>query len=116
MNEKIVKQLTDVGLNEKEAKIYLASLECGTQPTAKIAETAGYNRITTYTILEKLPKQEMLVFTKSFFEGKTHTIIAEELNISLRSVNRYKQKTLDLLRSEMKDFLTLISFYYLLKI
>lgn len=68
------------------------------------------------TLLKKLPKQQMLIFTKSFFEGKTHSVIAEELNISLRSVNRHKQKTLELLRSEMKDFLTLISFYYLLKI
>ena len=49
-----MKCLTDVGLNKKEASVYLAALECGTAPVAKISATAEFNRITTYTILEKL--------------------------------------------------------------
>ena len=37
---------------------------------------------------------------KSFFEGKTHAEIAEEMNLSVKSINRYKQKTMELLRVE----------------
>ena len=40
--------------------------------------------------------------------GKTYAEIAEELHISVKSVNRYKQKTIELLRSELKDYLPLL--------
>jgi len=45
---------------------------------------------------------------KSFFEGKTHVEIAEEMNLSVKSINRYKQKTMELLRNELKDYLPLL--------
>lgn len=58
--------------------------------------------------LEKLPEAYRIVFMKNFFEGKTYTEIAEEMNLSVKSINRYKQKTMELLRNELKDFLPLI--------
>ena len=61
-----------------------------------------------YETLKKLPEQYRIVFTKSFFEGKTYAEIAEELHISVKTVNRYKQKTIELLRSELKDYLPLL--------
>lgn len=60
-----------------------------------------------YATLNKLPDNYRTVFMKSFFEGKTHSEIAEEMNLSVKSINRYKQKTMELLRSELKDFLPL---------
>lgn len=45
---------------------------------------------------------------KSFFEGKTHAEIAEEMNLSVKSINRYKQKTMELLRNELKDYMPLL--------
>lgn len=45
-----------------------------------------------YETLNKLPENYRTVFIKSFFEGKTHTEIAEEMNLSVKSINRYKQK------------------------
>ena len=48
---------------------------------------------------------------KSFFEGKTHAEIAEEMNLSVKSINRYKQKTMELLRNELKDYLPLLLFF-----
>ena len=45
-----------------------------------------------YGTLNKLPESYRIVFIESFFKGKTHTEIAEELNLSVKSVNRYKQK------------------------
>lgn len=45
-----------------------------------------------FKALERLPQNYRIVFTKNFFEGKTHAEIAEELNLSVKSINRYKQK------------------------
>lgn len=58
--------------------------------------------------LEKLPESHRDVFTKTFVEGKKQEEIAKELDISVKSVNRYKQKTLEILRSELKDYLPLL--------
>lgn len=63
-----------------------------------------------YNTLEKLPETHRIVFNESFFNNKSHTEIAEELNISVKSVYRYKLKTLELLRKDLKDFLPLILF------
>ena len=57
-----------------------------------------------HDILNKLPDDHRMVFTKSFFEGKTHAEIAEEMNLSVKSVNRYKQKTMEVLRRKLKGF------------
>lgn len=61
-----------------------------------------------YDTLEKLPENYRTVFTKSFFEGKTHAQIAEELNLSVKSIDRYKARTLEMLRAEFKDYLPFI--------
>jgi len=61
-----------------------------------------------YETLYKLPENYRTVFMKSFFEGKTHVEIAEEMNLSVKSINRYKQKTMELLRNELKDYLPLL--------
>jgi sugar-specific transcriptional regulator TrmB len=46
--------LTDIGLSNKEANVYLAALELGPSPASDIALRAKLNRVTTYDILEKL--------------------------------------------------------------
>lgn len=66
---------------------------------------------TLYETLNKLPENYRTVFMKSFFEGKTHAEIAEEMNLSVKSINRYKQKTMDILRNELKDYLPLFLLY-----
>ena len=61
-----------------------------------------------YEALNKLPESHRNVFMKSFFEGKTHVEIAKEMNLSVKSINRYKQKTMELLRDELKEYLSLL--------
>lgn len=58
-----------------------------------------------YETLSKLPESHRDVFKKSFFEGKSQAEIAEELNLSLKTVGRYKQRTMELLKQEFKDYL-----------
>lgn len=60
--------------------------------------------------LENMPPEYRSVFLKSFVEDKTQAEIAAELNLSEKSINRYKKKTLELLKKELKDFLPLLLF------
>lgn len=46
--------LIKLGLSEKEAKVYLATLELGENTVQNIAKKSAVNRATTYVILEKL--------------------------------------------------------------
>lgn len=61
-----------------------------------------------YEAINNLPEHYRIVFTESFFNGKTHAEIAEEMNLSVKSIDRYKQKTIQLLRLSLKDYLPLI--------
>ena len=60
--------------------------------------------------LEKLPESHRQVFVKTYFEGRKQEEIAAEMNISVKSVGRYKQKTIDFLRGEFKECLPLLLF------
>ncbi|MDP2917995.1 MAG: helix-turn-helix domain-containing protein, partial [bacterium] len=48
------KQLTNLGLSDKEAACYLALLELGPSTVSEIAGLAKINRTTGYDILESL--------------------------------------------------------------
>lgn len=48
------KALQEYGLNQKEAKVYLATLELGKATVAEISKKAGLKRPTVYLILEDL--------------------------------------------------------------
>ena len=66
-----------------------------------------------YETLDKLPENYRTVFIESFFNGKTHAEIAEELNLSVKSINRYKQKTMELLQNELKEYMPLLLFMFI---
>ena len=61
-----------------------------------------------YEILETIPEAQREVFMKSFVEGKKREDIAAELNLSIKTVGRYKAKTIELLRTGLKDYLPVI--------
>ncbi len=61
MNDIILKTLTDIGLNKKEALIYTSLLKFGEATVTEIAREANLNRTTLYAILEKL-KNRGIVF------------------------------------------------------
>lgn len=56
--EKVLKKL---GLSDKEIQVYLTLLEYGTRPASFIASKTGFNRGTTYNVLETL-KEKKIVF------------------------------------------------------
>lgn len=62
--------------------------------------------------LSKLPENIRTVFELNRFEGKTYKEIAEENEISIKTVESYMSKALKLLRTELKDYLPLLILFF----
>ncbi len=58
----LITTLKNIGLTEKESRVYLACLEGGASVVSEIAKRANINRVTTYDILEKLIKKGFINF------------------------------------------------------
>lgn len=69
------RELQEIGLNEKEAKVYLANLELGQSTVQEIAKKAGVNRATAYFIIEGLMKKGLI---SSFHKGKKQYFISAD--------------------------------------
>lgn len=82
--------IENIGLNAKEASVYLAALEVGSSPVSKIAAKAKLNRVTGYDILEKLVKKGMINF---FTKNKIKYFTATDPEIV---VDEFKKRTADL--------------------
>lgn len=68
------KELQNLGLNEKEAKVYLAALALGKTTVQNIAQKAEIKRATAYVIIEALMKKGLI---SSYVEGKKQYFSAE---------------------------------------
>ena len=68
-------ELISIGLNEKEAKVYLSSLELGQSTVQSIAVKAAINRATTYFIIDGLMQRGLM---SSFHKGKKQYFIAAD--------------------------------------
>lgn len=62
--------------------------------------------------LDKLPEQIASTFRMNRFEGKTYVEIAEEKQISVKTVEAYMTRTLKFLRIELKDYLPILLILY----
>lgn len=63
-------------------------------------------------ILVKIPEKYREVYIMCFMEGKKNIEIAEIINISTKTVERYKKKCFEILQEELKDY----NFIFLLMI
>lgn len=82
MQEELIKVLTDLGLSEKESRVYLATTEVGTGVVSQIAQKARINRVTAYDILEKLKAKGLVSYfskkkIKYFSALKPETVLEE---------------------------------------
>ncbi|MEI7741869.1 MAG: helix-turn-helix domain-containing protein [bacterium] len=68
------KELQNLGLTDKESKVYLASLELGESAVQDIARKAGVNRATTYVMIEQLTAKGLM---SSVERGKKRFFLAE---------------------------------------
>ncbi len=85
---KYIQELTNLGLKDKEAAVYLACLELGPSPVQPIGRKAKVVRATTYVILDSL--MNMGLVTK-YKEGKKTLFSAETPRQLLRLLERQEE-------------------------
>ena len=56
----MIKQLQHLGLSDKEASVYMASLELGSDTVQEIAKRAEVKRANTYAVVEKLMSKGLM--------------------------------------------------------
>jgi len=103
MSANLKQQLENLGLQEYEAKIYLALLELGRASVMQISRLAGLNRTTGYDILERLSLRGLVGRSGS---GKKRLYIAEppsRLKIFLEEKKRTCEKRLSALEELMPE-------------
>jgi len=98
MVEKVLKNL---GLNDKEIKIYLACLRLGPSPVRKIAQESGVNRGTAYDILRSLIKLGLVSY---YHKDKNQYFIAENPE-KLKEALDQKQKDLEKTKLEISEII-----------
>lgn len=100
----LTKLFQNLGLTDKEAKVYLASLEIGTNPVSEIGKKSKINRVTTYDILEKLIKKGLVNYIVrrniKYFSATDPELIAteyrrraEELYVALPELKKLHGET-----------------------
>jgi sugar-specific transcriptional regulator TrmB len=103
-NRFMLKELQDIGLAEKEARVYLAALEIGRATADQLAKQAKIVRSTTYVQLESLMKKGLM---STYEEGKKTYFAPESpellkrLLLKQREETHIKEKELGLLLPEL---------------
>jgi len=93
--------LKKAGLNDKEAFVYLALLELGSQPASVIGKKAKINRSTTYLILESLIKNgfvnQHIRADVKYFTAADPQVIIKNLEHEQIHIEETKKEFVDLL-------------------
>jgi sugar-specific transcriptional regulator TrmB len=100
MNE-LVRELTHMGLSDKEAAVYLAAMELGPSVAQDIAKKAKVNRATTYVMIDSLKTRGLM---SSFSKGKKKFFSAETPE-RLMSMVRHQRQELEDRESELSRIL-----------
>lgn len=77
----LIQELQQLGLNEKEAKVYLSALEFGPTTVAKLAQKSGIKRTSIYEFLPDMLARGIVIATISGKRALYSGIGPEELNI-----------------------------------
>src|SRR3989338_9529620 len=91
--------LYKIGLNEKEANIYLACLEHGPETITNIARLSGCKRSTLYYIIEGLLKKVFLIVVRR----KQKTLYDAEKPKKLLTAIRARERELEQLLPELES-------------
>jgi sugar-specific transcriptional regulator TrmB len=90
-------ELQKLGLSDKEARVYLASLQMGKSVAQEIAQQAKVNRGTAYNIIESLMKKGLM---SSFEQGKKTFFTAESPDRLLSLIKIQEEE----LKNKEKEF------------
>mgnify|MGYP001049100017 CR=1 FL=1 len=101
----LAKKLQNVGLSDKQARVYIAALFLGSSPVQRLAEQAEINRATAYVILDELRGMGLVTEVKV---GKKIEYVAEDpdaldtyLNKEIEHI-RIRKETLSSLKQELQ--------------
>lgn len=94
-------KLKELGLSEKEARVYLSALEMGPAAVQQIAKHASVNRPTTYVMIESLTKRGLM---SSFEKGKKRYFNAEPPE-RLRTLFHSERRAIDEKEHMLDDLL-----------
>ncbi len=102
MNEQeLISHIEEIGLSNKEAKVYVACLKTGPAAVQRIADQSGIKRVTTYVILESLVG---LGLVSQSVKGKKTYFIAEEPS----NLSRLLDKREEELKEQKTNFETVL--------
>lgn len=99
----LLKDLQNAGLNENEAKVYLAALELGETNITRLAKKAGIKRTTTYLVVDSLKEKGLLSSTKR----KNKSVLYAEDPRKIGATLKEKEKTI---QNIMPELLALANF------
>ena len=63
---------------------------------------------TLESILDAMDEQQRMVFEQTIIKKENYTDVAHRLGISVKSVGRYRQRILQMLKEHMKDYLVAV--------
>ena len=97
----LVNQLVQIGLSEKEARVYLASLAQGPSTVQDLSLSAQVNRATAYLVVESLKERGLL----STFEQDKKTMFVAESPRTVLTVAEEEVRRADDRRARVTDLL-----------
>jgi len=97
----IEKILQNIGLSDKEIKIYLSCLSSGPSSVRRIAEKSGINRGTVYDILKSLQELGLV----SYYHKDKHQYFIAEDPAKLQDVLEQKKKQLEKNKKEIDSII-----------
>jgi sugar-specific transcriptional regulator TrmB len=101
--DQLLTELKHLGLSDKEAQVYLSSLELGPAPVQDISHKAKVNRATTYVMIEALSSRGLM---STFVKGKKRFYVPESPD-RLLSILRIQQKEIEEKQTEFEKKLPL---------
>lgn len=103
----LTNEITKLGLSEKEAKVYLASLELGSATVQIISQKAGVNRATVYVIIDSLMEMGLM---STYEEDKKTLFMAESpdrLMEHLKDQENAAKRKIEILKEKMPELLSI---------
>ncbi len=97
---KIASQIQSIGLNDKQATVYVTLLFLGPSRVKTVAEQTGIKRPTTYLILEELTEMGLVSQSQ---EGDAKIVVAEPPE----AIERFLDDKIDEYHNRKKEFSTL---------
>ena len=99
MVKNLLPVLQSIGLDDKQAQLYLAGLQIGSAPASSYAKKSGINRITTYNALEELVHRGQFTFVKKMRSKWYAPVAPEYLSLEAQKNAQALERALPELRS-----------------